>query len=87
MRSHRSRIESLEADEALGTEPAPVVVMTDLDLDDPRLAPLIARAQAEGRALVTPWEDGPGDELADTSAPGYTAPPLTVAPAPDDSGR
>lgn len=59
-----------------------VLVLTELDHDDPRLAPLVAQARRDGRMLVTPWAVDDAGELVDTSGAGYL--PATAEPAATD---
>lgn len=64
--------EVLDDDDA--SELLPVMVMTDeAGLTDPRLDALVAQARAEGRMVVTPWEETETGELVDTSSAAYRA--------------
>ncbi len=69
---NRRRLDRIEAaldDDA--RDLLPVLVMTDLDGDDPRLDPLVAQARRERRMIVTAWEETEDGQLIDTSSEAY----------------
>ncbi len=52
----------------------PIMVMTTLDLGDPRIRPLVAAARAEGRHLVQPWSEDADGNLIDRASAAYRSP-------------